>query len=396
MLAFVVVAPAARADVFDPADWAPSVWSDKADYAPGATVKLAGGGWLPGEAVHIRVNDDAGSSWNRDADVSADDAGAIADTFNLPNWFVAEYTVTATGVSGAVARTTFTDGNVGFLLATDSTGITGGTVTWTRYNSGSNCTTNPRPVGPTAIPGSAGVGQDGVKTNVVTPPPGYTFAGWSDTPGGTSLSSSLCVAGGTNPDIYAHYRPTSVSTNLATAAASGIYGGTANLSATLTAGSSGVSGKTVSFTLNGNAVCGASTSVTCPTTNSSGVASLSAATLAGINAGTYPSGAGSGVRASFAGDATHATSSAGNTLTVSKKNLSVTADAKSKTYGGADPTLTYNLTSGSLETGDSFTGALDRATGESVAGSPYAIRRNTLTAGSNYDLTFIAANFTIT
>ena len=64
-----------------------------------------------------------------------------------------------------------------------------------------------------------------------------------------------------------------------------------NLSATLTSGASGVSGKTVTFKLNG-------TTVGTATTTSSGVATLSNASLAGINAGSYANG----VSASFAGD----------------------------------------------------------------------------------------------
>jgi len=102
----------ARADVYVPADFAPSIWSDKADYAPGETVTLSGASWQPGETVHIRVNDDAGSTWNRDVDVTADGAGAVSDSFNLPDWFVAVYSVTATGATGATATMTFTDSNV--------------------------------------------------------------------------------------------------------------------------------------------------------------------------------------------------------------------------------------------------------------------------------------------
>src|SRR5688572_28139615 len=118
VLALLIVVPAAQADLYDPADWAPKVWSDKGDYAPGEQVTLSGAHWQPGEAVHIRVNDDTGSSWDRDVDVTADETGAISDRFNLPAWFVAQYRVTATGASGAVASTTFTDGNVSFALAT--------------------------------------------------------------------------------------------------------------------------------------------------------------------------------------------------------------------------------------------------------------------------------------
>jgi hypothetical protein len=86
----------------------PSVWSDKADYAPGQTVTLSGANWAPGESVHIRVNDDAGQTWSRDVDVTAAEDGTISDQFNLPGWFVAFYNVAATGASGT-ATWSFTD-----------------------------------------------------------------------------------------------------------------------------------------------------------------------------------------------------------------------------------------------------------------------------------------------
>jgi hypothetical protein len=88
----------------------PTIASDQADYVPGATVTLAGTGWAADEAVHIFVNDDAGQTWNYSTDVSADSSGGFTVQFQLPNWFVATYTVTATGSSGLVAQTTFTDG----------------------------------------------------------------------------------------------------------------------------------------------------------------------------------------------------------------------------------------------------------------------------------------------
>ena len=102
----------------DPAaSGAPSISSDQADYAPGDRVTLTGASWQAGESVHIRVNDDAGRTWSRDVDVTADGDGAIADSFNLPDWFVADYSVRATGASGSVASTSFTDGNVKVAVA---------------------------------------------------------------------------------------------------------------------------------------------------------------------------------------------------------------------------------------------------------------------------------------
>jgi hypothetical protein len=90
----------------------PSITSDKADYQPGELVTLTGAGWQADESVHLNVNDMDGRTWQRDVDVVADGQGAFTDSFNLPDWFVATYSVTATGSSGAVATTSFTDANV--------------------------------------------------------------------------------------------------------------------------------------------------------------------------------------------------------------------------------------------------------------------------------------------
>jgi hypothetical protein len=93
---------------------APTIQSDKADYAPGATVNLTGSNWQPGESVHIYVNDDEGQTWSRNVDVTADQSGNITDQFSLPDWFVATYSVVATGQASGEARTTFTDSPLAF------------------------------------------------------------------------------------------------------------------------------------------------------------------------------------------------------------------------------------------------------------------------------------------
>jgi gliding motility-associated-like protein len=81
------------------------------------------------------------------------------------------------------------------------------------------------------------------------------------------------------------------------------------------------------------------------------------------------------------------------TLTIGQKAITVTADMKSKIYGDLDPGLTYQITAGALVAGDSFSGLLSRAAGESVGN--YAIGQNTLALSSNYNLTYIPANLTI-
>jgi hypothetical protein len=79
---------------------------------------------------------------------------------------------------------------------------------------------------------------------------------------------------------------------------------------------------------------------------------------------------------------------------ISKRPITITADNKNKTYGDADPGFTYQITSGSLAVGDSFSGGLSRAAGEDVG--DHAILQNDLALSGNYNLSYIGANLTIT
>ncbi|WP_183361487.1 beta strand repeat-containing protein, partial [Geomonas limicola] len=96
-----------------------------------------------------------------------------------------------------------------------------------------------------------------------------------------------------------------------------------------------------------------------------------------------------------AGNYTLGSSTASASANITPAALTVTANAQSKVYGSADPSFTYTPT-GTLYGSDALTGALGRAGGESVAGSPYAINIGTLSAGSNYSITFVPANLTVT
>jgi uncharacterized repeat protein (TIGR01451 family) len=120
--------------------------------------------------------------------------------------------------------------------------------------------------------------------------------------------------------------PSIVTSTLTAAPATGTYGGTVNLSATLTDGTNGVNGKSIAFTLNGN-------SVGSGTTDASGVATVSNISLSGINAGSYPTGVG----ASFAGDSGYTSSTSTAALTVNKASQTITFNTLGdKTYGDAD------------------------------------------------------------
>ena len=81
------------------------------------------------------------------------------------------------------------------------------------------------------------------------------------------------------------------------------------------------------------------------------------------------------------------------TLTIDTRAVTATADAKGKNYGDADPALTYQVTSGTLVTGDAFTGALTRQTGENAG--TYAIQQGTLALSTDYTLTYVGSNLTI-
>ncbi|MCX6223378.1 MAG: MBG domain-containing protein, partial [Bacteroidia bacterium] len=83
------------------------------------------------------------------------------------------------------------------------------------------------------------------------------------------------------------------------------------------------------------------------------------------------------------------------TVTIGKKDITITAEAKTKEYGYDDPLLTYTL-SITLPTGDVMVGELSRETG--FYADYYDILRNTLTINNagNYNITYVGAVFEIT
>src|SRR5690606_2322060 len=80
-------------------------------------------------------------------------------------------------------------------------------------------------------------------------------------------------------------------------------------------------------------------------------------------------------------------------FTIHPLEITIIADAVSKTYGEDDPALTYTV-SPKLIGSDALPGSLARAAGES-AGS-YSILQNTLEADENYAIIeFVGADFQI-
>ncbi|SHK83165.1 MBG domain-containing protein [Hespellia stercorisuis] len=86
---------------------------------------------------------------------------------------------------------------------------------------------------------------------------------------------------------------------------------------------------------------------------------------------------------------------AGVTADITKRDVTVKADAKTKVYGGSDPALTFEPKN--LVKGETLSGTLTREEGEDVKAGGYAINQGTLTdeANPNYTITFQKGVFTI-
>ena len=338
---FAMLAPIVASPV--QAETTPTITSDKLDYAPGELVTLTGAGWQEGESVHITVDDDQTKSWKRDVDVVADASGTITDSFNLPDWFVATYKVTATGAISGTATYIFTDGNIRFI----TNGVTTGNVTATTYNT-TNCTGSGTPGTPAQMTSNAGgtltAGAIATQSVQLTAPatagsPAQSFSSWAAKNGTDPFTTSadgriICVPGfaNGNRDYQANYS-TVASTALSAVSGSAAFGGPATLTATLKAGSTVVPGKTVTFSI-GSAVVGSAS------TDATGVATASNVDLGGRAAGTYT------LTASFAGDASFGASTATGNLVVGSAVTTVSAVSGSAAFGGP-ATLTATLKAGS-------------------------------------------------
>ena len=114
--------------------------------------------------------------------------------------------------------------------------------------------------------------------------------------------------------------------------------------------------------------------------------SLSTAATTTSNVGSYAITAGGSV-VSTAGQAYRLIQTPA-ALTVTQRAITVTADAKSRAYGDANPALTYQVGGSGLVNGDTLSGALaTSATTASNVGT-YGITQGTLAASGNYALNY--------
>src|ERR671910_475696 len=196
------------ADIADPsANTLPAqtIQSEEANDALGKTVTLTGSNWQSGESVRISVNDDQGKTWSRNVDVTADASGQIQVQFQLPDWLVGTYTVTAMGQHAGVATTSFTDGNVSFRSTSPAP------ASWTvnyRTHGGGNTTDNTscatggtdgsKTISPgTTVTASVGISnRESMRLGTVTVPADSTlvFDHWTDQNGNT-VANDACLSG---------------------------------------------------------------------------------------------------------------------------------------------------------------------------------------------------------
>src|SRR4029077_10598061 len=359
-----------------------SVTTDKTDYPPGEIVTITGSGFQPNEQVQLSLHEFPEAYADISFSAIANQQGNFVANDFAPQLIDLDrmFTLTAIGQSsGFTAQTAFKDGNLQSVMAmpTSVTITQGDTAQYTvNVTMGGNITactvtlsvTTALPVGavaqfglpnPTTATNVNFSRTLSIATNGTTPPGTYPFTVQA-TRGNDCQGNGNPTTVGTLVVQAPAIAPTTVTAQPAT----GTYGGTTTLSATLkkTSDNSAISGKTISFTLNGGH---AGTAVT----DGSGVATLTGVSLSGISAGTYPNAVG----ASFAGDTGFQASNGTNTLTINKKDATWTTNPASKTYGDPDPVpLTTGSGSGFLAA-DGVSATYARAAGENASPPTYHI-----------------------
>ncbi|MCV2368754.1 MBG domain-containing protein [Roseateles oligotrophus] len=108
---------------------------------------------------------------------------------------------------------------------------------------------------------------------------------------------------------------------------------------------------------------------------------------AGSNVGSYA------IDASALANANYAITPVSGAFSITPRPIIVTADNKTKTYGNIDPSLSYQVSGGSLVGSDSLGGALTRASGENIGS--HVISAQDL-SNSNYAITAINGDLSIT
>ena len=332
------------------------------DYLPGDTVFITGTGFAADEVVDLVLNEDPQLHPVHAWSATTGETGGFSTIYVVDDLdYGVTFTMVATGrTSGTSVSVVFTDGRVitnielwdpvtnAWVEAPSFIEVSGGASVTVRITGDTNTSggggvtsddwqsTEWKIRGPAPSNGVVDTDDDcdnGANTTSATIGAQHIFSLNAPAASGTysldfrAFRSDNCDG---NPSSTATYTdalhvtasaPAAAETSLNVSAASGTFGGTVDLSATLTLTSDAapISGQTVSFMLNGAPVCGVAP--VCPTTDASGVATLTGISLSGFDAGSYPGAIG----ALFAGVVDVWTTSSGSAdLTVNRAPGSIT------------------------------------------------------------------------
>jgi gliding motility-associated-like protein len=300
------------------------------------------------------------------ADVNSKTYGNVDPTLNFT---ATPALATGDSFSGSLSRAP--GENIGTYVITQGSLTAGSNYTIT-FTAGTNFTINKRAVTVTASAGQSKIYGNADPALIYTVgAPGLAFA--------DSFSGSLSRAAGENAGSYAITQGTlALSSNYTITFTPGSTFVINPKAVTVTASAQskvyGSADPTFSYTYTGTLIGG-------------DTFTGSLARTVGENIGTYAINQGT-----LALNGNYALTYNGADLTISKKTVTVTAAAKSKAYGDADPALTYTFAP-ALLTGDSFSGSLSRLPGENIG--TYAINQGTLVLNANYILTYVGADLTI-
>ena len=434
----------------------PTIFTDKLDYLPDDYVLVTGSGWLPGETIKLDFHETLIDLFQQTITyyTFADSEGKITDIQYLIalRHLGASFILTATGLTSRLtAQTTFTDAaahNVNFATSGLPSGVSL-TIIYSCTNNGGNPVNNASVTftspGPSAKAGTkagtsftysgfpSSVTVDGSTYNLTSTSPTSPFT--TGVAGGDTTVIATYDIAGTHPSITVQpvgaVRTVGQSYTFSVTAT-----GTAPLSYQWRKGGEDISGGTgISYTIDPIALSDAG-SYDVVVTNLYGSVTSTAATLtvnkvtptitwanpAAITYGTalgatqlnatasapgsfvyipvagtvLNAGAGQNLRVDFTPTDTANYNSTTKTvqINVTQKSITVIPDAgQAKVYGQDDPVFTY--TALALEAGDSLSGALDRAAGD-TAGT-YAFNLGTL-ANPSYSISLAdpAETFAIT
>ena len=427
----------------------PIIGTDKADYSPTEIAIITGHGFLPNTDYKLKITSD---NLDQTYNIKSDSTGDFTYSYQLDGTYRPNYLVQIFDLSSVlISSVTFTDSVPGKIVVTKV--VVGGPLSansFTITGSGT-CFNSPLSYSGSSLGQNYECKDSGNQTynyNIAeTPSTGYTVSYSSGCNGNITRNQTLlCTV--TNTYISKSNQTITVNSH---APAKAIYGSSFPVAATASSGlvvaitvSGGcsVSGSTItmtsgtsdcvvhynqsgntsynsapevtetvnaetkSLTITGisanNKVYDGSTSATISGTPSLlGVINSDSVTLGGTpvasfsnkNVGNPKTVTVSGYSLSGSKASNYSLTQPTLTAYITAKNLTITANSgQTKVYGTSDPVFTY--THSALISGDSLSGVLARVSGENVG--VYVITQGTLTAGTNYSITFNSANFTIT